>query len=76
MKIYRITNLNVIYDALMANKCVLIPTDTIIGLLAKNQDVIYEIKQRDRNKKIIRFVADYKLLGDLTVEQKQFLDLF
>lgn len=76
MKIYRITNLNVIYDALMANKCVLTPTDTIIGLLAKNQDVIYEIKQRDRNKKIIRFVADYKLLGDLTVEQKQFLDLF
>ncbi|EDU06455.1 L-threonylcarbamoyladenylate synthase [Ureaplasma urealyticum] len=76
MKIYRITNLNAIYDALVANKCVLIPTDTIIGLLAKNQDVIYEIKRRDRNKKIVRFVADYKLLGDLTVEQEQFLDLF
>lgn len=75
MKIYKLSDLNAIYDALVKNHCVLIPTDTVIGLLAKNKEVIYNIKKRDANKKLVRFVANYDLLGDLTVEQEQFLDL-
>lgn len=76
MKIYRLSELNDIYDAITKNYCVLMPTDTIIGLLAKSPDIIYEIKKRDKSKKIVKFVADYDELGELTVEQKQFLDLF
>lgn len=76
MKIYRITELNEIFSALEKNMCALIPTDTIIGLLAKNKEVIYEIKKRPKEKQIVLFVSNYDSLGELTVAQKQFLDTF
>lgn len=75
MKTYKLSDLNAIYDALVKNHCVLIPTDTVLGLLAKNKEIIYSIKKRDTSKKLVRFIADYELLGKLTVEQEQFLDL-
>ncbi|MCV3754323.1 L-threonylcarbamoyladenylate synthase [Ureaplasma zalophigenitalium] len=75
MKTYNFNQLNLIADALNANKCVILPTDTIMGILAKNEKNIYTIKKRPINKPIVRFVADYSILGELTVAQKQFLDI-
>ncbi|MCV3734494.1 L-threonylcarbamoyladenylate synthase [Ureaplasma miroungigenitalium] len=75
MKTYNFNQLNIIADALAANKCVVLPTDTIMGILAKNEKNIYALKKRPANKPIVRFIADYSLLGELTVAQKQFLDI-
>ncbi|WP_031488863.1 L-threonylcarbamoyladenylate synthase [Ureaplasma canigenitalium] len=76
MKTYKITDITKMHEMLQNNGCVCIPTDTIMGLLAKNEDIIYSIKKRDRNKKLVLFVKDYQLLKNLTVEQEQFLNLF
>ncbi|MCV3743468.1 L-threonylcarbamoyladenylate synthase [Ureaplasma sp. ES3154-GEN] len=75
MKIHNFNDLNIISDALNDNKCIILPTDTIMGILAKNDKLIYHIKKRPADKPIVRFVANYDLLGDLTIAQKQFLDI-
>lgn len=66
---------NVAFE-LMNQKAVIIPTDTIIGIISKDLDLIYEIKNRSRNKKIIIFLPDTSFLKDLTSHQKKFIEEF
>jgi L-threonylcarbamoyladenylate synthase len=50
--------------ALRAGQAVILPTDTVYGLcvLPGNEDVLYEIKQRDRSKPIALIAADIEAL--------------
>lgn len=66
---------NVAFE-LMNQKAVIIPTDTVIGIISKDVDLIYEIKNRSRNKKIIVFLPDANALTNLTSYQKKFINEF
>ncbi len=56
------------------NKCIFVPTDTVCGLMCKDQQKIYALKQRDPNKKIVLLVADASQIKNLDDDQKDFLD--
>ncbi len=51
--------------ALRAGQAVILPTDTVYGLcvLPGNEDVLYELKQRDRSKPIALIAADVDALA-------------
>ncbi len=75
-KTYKYSDINSIIFELMNNKAVIIPTDTIIGILAKDKNIIYKIKQRSTNKKIIRFISDKSEIPNLNKDQINFLNEF
>ena len=75
-KKYKYSDINSIIFELMNNKAVIIPTDTIIGILAKDKNIIYKIKQRSTNKKIIRFISDKSEIPNLNKDQINFLNKF
>ena len=62
-----------IITALTKKQCLFIPTDTVCGLLAKDEKVIYDIKVRDLSKKIILLVADANCVPNLNEIQREFL---
>lgn len=66
---------NVVFE-LLNQKAVIIPTDTVIGIISKDQNLIYEIKNRPKSKKIITFLADHSQLEDLNESQRQFINEF
>ncbi len=51
-------------------------TDTTIGFCALNEEVLYEVKKRDKNKKFIKFVRFLSLLDVLDPLQKRFMSEF
>jgi L-threonylcarbamoyladenylate synthase len=55
---------NAAVSALRAGKAVILPTDTVYGLcvLPGNEDVLYELKRRDRSKPIALIAADIDAL--------------
>ncbi|MDE5651750.1 MAG: Sua5/YciO/YrdC/YwlC family protein [Ureaplasma sp.] len=75
-KTYKYSDINSIIFELMNNKAVIIPTDTIIGILAKDKNIIYKIKQRSTNKKIIRFISNKNVIPNLNKDQIEFLNKF
>lgn len=75
-KTYKYSDINSIIFELMNNKAVIIPTDTIIGILAKDKNIIYKIKQRSASKKIIRFISDKSSIPNLNKDQIRFLSEF
>lgn len=44
-----------------------IPTDTVYGLAATKKNImqIYKIKKRDSKKKLIKFITDYRQIGEV-----------
>jgi L-threonylcarbamoyladenylate synthase len=54
-------------DALRAGQAIVLPTDTVYGLCALpgNEDVLYELKRRDRSKPIALVASDVDSLLDL-----------
>ena len=51
-------------------------TDTTIGFCALNEEVLYESKKRDRNKKFIKFINISSLLEILSPIQIKFMSEF
>ena len=51
-------------SALRAGRAVILPTDTVYGLCAlpEQEDVLYEIKGRDRSKRVALLAADVEAL--------------
>lgn len=56
MRIYHPHEISAIVAALKNGLAAIVPTDTQLGLIALNPDVIYLLKQRPREKLLIRFV--------------------
>ena len=63
MQVYSTTDINEIAFELKSNKAVILPTDTVWGIISLDEKNIYRIKQRSLSKKIITFVHDIKLLN-------------
>ncbi len=51
-------NLDKIVNELKNNKVAIIPTDTVWGIVSLNPDLIYQVKNRPKEKKLISFVND------------------
>lgn len=75
-KTYTYDELDSVVFELKNNKAVIMPTDTVIGLIANNENLIYQIKNRPKKKKVILFVSNLDLLSGLNNDQKRFLDKF
>ncbi len=76
MRLYNYLFKQKIITALKKQQCIFVPTDTVCGLLAKDEKVIYDIKVRDLSKKIILLVADANSIPNLSDVQRQFLETF
>jgi len=57
MQVFTTSQFNDISTALKSGKAVIIPTDTVWGIIATHQDIIYTIKERPASKKISVFIA-------------------
>lgn len=55
---------------------VLVKTDTQWGIMSLKQNVIYDIKKRPLNKKLIRFIGMNFKFDDLSIQQRKFLSKF
>jgi tRNA A37 threonylcarbamoyladenosine synthetase subunit TsaC/SUA5/YrdC len=63
-------NAKVIADELLNNKAAIIETDTVMGVISKNADLIYKIKKRSLNKRVILFVSNFSSIKNLTKKEK------
>lgn len=63
MQVYSTTDINEIAFELRSNKAVILPTDTVWGIISLEEKNIYQIKQRSLSKKIVTFINDIKLLN-------------
>lgn len=75
-KTYNWDEIDGIAFELLNKKAIIAPTDTVIGILAKDENLIYEIKQRPKSKKIILFILDKNILEPLNKMQTKFLNKF
>ncbi|QZX49254.1 L-threonylcarbamoyladenylate synthase [Mycoplasma sp. E35C] len=65
-------DLDEIVKAINSDKLLIVPTDTLYGVVCKNKDKIYELKKRDLNKKLIYFCSDIYQTG---IKDELFLKL-
>lgn len=56
MKTCTINDIGLIEDYLLKNNAVIMETDTVLGIFSKNLDLIYKIKQRPAEKKIVLLI--------------------
>lgn len=57
-------------------KAAIIATDTVIGIVCLYPELIYQIKQRPLEKKLIKFVCDYNQIPYISDTDIQFLKKF
>ena len=60
MKILKESNLKEIINYINQNKIIILPTDTQIAVICKDEKNIYALKKRNSNKKLIKFIYNYK----------------
>ncbi len=76
MRIYDLKEMEAIIFELKNNKCAIVPTDTVMGIVGMDEKLIYHIKKRVRSKKLILFVCNHDLLNNLSPLQEKFLYKF
>ncbi len=75
MKVYNKKDIQKIIEDLNENKILIIPTDTQMGIVCKDKEKIYQIKNRDKSKKIIKFINStngYDFSEDFNLVAKAF----
>lgn len=60
-----------IIDYLMHDKAVLMETDTVLGLFSKNENLLYSLKNRPKQKKIVLLVQDVDKIPQPNQELKR-----
>lgn len=68
MKIIEENSIEEIINYINENKIIILPTDTQIAIICKDESKIYDLKKRNKNKKLIRFISNY--------DDKNFSDKF
>lgn len=72
--VYTFDNVKSIAKELKTNKkAAIIETDTVMGIIALNPDLIYKIKQRPKNKQLVTFVSSISQIKGLTAKEKNIL---
>lgn len=57
-------------------KAIIIPTDTVIGILSKDPKLIYEIKKRPLDKPLVKFVNHISEIIDLLPHETKVLEKY
>ncbi|MDR0675158.1 MAG: L-threonylcarbamoyladenylate synthase [Mycoplasmataceae bacterium] len=73
MRIYDWNELEQIAFELKNNKAAIVETDTVLGIVSLNPNLIYTIKKRNRNKKLIYFIDSISEIKNLTKIEKYIL---
>jgi L-threonylcarbamoyladenylate synthase len=76
MRQYQYRELPQLLFELNNNKAILLPTDTVMGIVTKNPKLLYLIKNRPHHKKLILFISDSKQIKNLTLVEKNILDKY
>ena len=76
-KVYTFKDLNFIANELKTKKkAAIVETDTVMGVVALNSDLIYTIKHRPLNKKLVSFVSSVNEIKDLTHREKKIINKY
>ncbi len=73
---YDMETINLVCRYLRKGYCILVRTDTQWGLMAIDPAIIYEIKRRPPEKKLIKLVSPKFKFFDLSLQQEQFIRKF
>ncbi len=73
---YDMETITLICRYLRKGYCILVRTDTQWGLMALDPAIIYEIKRRPPEKKLIKLVSPRFKFYDLSIQQEQFIKKF
>ena len=63
MEILSTNKIQIVASALKNNKALVMPTDTVWGIIALNEQIIYRIKKRPTTKKIVRFINSFSQIS-------------
>jgi L-threonylcarbamoyladenylate synthase len=76
MQVLKFKHIDKIVDAINTNKACVVETDTVMGVLAKDPKIIYELKKRDQAKKLILFIPSRKQVTGLSSEHNALINQF
>lgn len=65
IRVFKMNQHKEIINVINNYQAIIMETDTIMGIMSKNLDLIYKIKNRPINKKIVTFINDYRDIPNL-----------
>ena len=73
-KIYTFDDAKTIAKLLKTKKkAAVVETDTVMGIISLNADLIYQIKRRPQHKRLISFVSDSYQIKSLTSDERRII---
>ncbi len=75
-KTYSYTDIESICYELTNKKAAVVDTDTVMGIISLDKQIIYQVKRRSYSKKIVTFIKDINQIDRLTPPQIKFLEAF
>jgi L-threonylcarbamoyladenylate synthase len=76
MRLYSFDELEQIVFELRNGKAAIVETDTVMGIICKEAELIYKIKHRPHSKKLITFVADINDVPKLSPVEHKILEQY
>ena len=76
LQIYTNNQIDEIAFELKNNKCIVLPTDTVWGVVSLDDSLIYKIKKRKKSKKLVKFVNNLFQINNLDKNYIQILDKY
>ncbi|MDR0740014.1 MAG: Sua5/YciO/YrdC/YwlC family protein [Mycoplasmataceae bacterium] len=76
MRVYDWNELDQIAFELKNNKAAIVETDTVMGIISLNDSLIYNIKKRSKNKKLIRLVVSTNDVPKLNETEKKVVNKY
>lgn len=76
LQIYTNNQIDEIAFELKNNKCIVLPTDTVWGVVSLDDSLIYKIKKRRKSKKLVRFISSLSQVDNLNKNYIHVLDKY
>ncbi|MDR0985951.1 MAG: Sua5/YciO/YrdC/YwlC family protein [Mycoplasmataceae bacterium] len=76
MRTYKWDNIEQITFEINNRKAIILPTDTVLGIISKVPELIYKIKKRPKHKKLVKFVDDIKNIANLNDKEKKVISKY
>lgn len=76
LQIYTNNQIDEIAFELKNNKCIVLPTDTVWGVVSLDDSLIYKIKKRKKSKKLVKFVNNLFQINNLDKNYIKILDKY
>jgi L-threonylcarbamoyladenylate synthase len=76
MRVYDFNEMDSICFEINNGKVAVVETDTVMGIISKDSQLIYNIKKRSSRKKLIILVASIRDVPNLTDKQTQVIEKY